>query len=156
MKNIKFYKKGNVNKQIEHLCRTENKSTKFYCVEIDGLTIYVVDNLDKKLGYQELIDLYHLAKKEKAIFKKVLKNIPEIEISFDIWSFDNEEYDGSYFNPNYELEGDGFRINCALDVKDNGEICITDIHLHLQDGEMALSDHDYNKLKKQIKNQILI
>lgn len=94
--------------------------------------------------------------KRKKTVKNVIKNLPEIEITYDDWFMVNNEYVGSYENENFEVDGPGFSINFYIEAIQDCGIQVNSIILYIGQDEFEISVSDQKKIEKAIIKNILI
>ena len=94
-------------------------------------------------------------KSRKKTVKKVIHNLPEIEIMYDDWRMVNGKYVGRYENDDYEITTKDFSISCSIKVID-GECWVSEIILYIGPDEFEISASDQEKIEKAIIKNILI
>jgi len=123
MDNIKFYTNDLVHQEIKNLCNRNGACTNgtiFYTFDVGGRTIYAVDSTQKNLSYSEILKTYESDLERAKIVNSVINNIPEIEVSFDVWEYVGENTIGSYKNEHYEIEVEKHVITFYLEVSEKG------------------------------------
>ena len=176
MENIKFYTEEYVHQEIKILCINKGictNGTIFYTFEFNGGFIYTVDSSEKNFSYSEILEIYKSYLKRAKNVDSIVKNIKEIEVSFDNWENVGNKVIGSYKNDAFEVEVKNYLITFYLEVSEKGietggynspneydkinsKVWIDDIVIINDDSEkLFLTDEDYKKvLKELIKNII--
>jgi hypothetical protein len=123
MEKIQFYNKDTAHQEIKNLCEKRANCTNgtiFYTFEVNGKTIYAIDSTLKDLSYTDILKTYESDLERAKIVNSVINNIPEIEVSFDVWEYVGENTIGSYKNEHYEIEVKNYVITFHLDVSEKG------------------------------------
>ena len=120
---IQFYTKYLAHQEIKNLCEKRANCTNgtiFYTFEVNGKTIYAVDSTQKNLSYSDILKTYESDLERAKIVNSVINNIPEIEVSFDVWEYVGENTIGSYKNDHFEIEVEKHVITFHLEVSEKG------------------------------------
>lgn len=176
MQKIEFYNKDTAHQEIKNLCNKKANCTNgtiFYTFDVNGKTIYAIDSTLKNLSYADILKTYESDLERAKIVNSVINNIPEIEVSFDVWEYVGENTIGSYKNEHYEIEVNNYVITFYLEVsekgiekggyndpteytKKNDKVWVDDLEIKNSDCELLeLTETEYKKAVNEIIKNVI-
>ena len=176
MKGLKIYSENEVKQDVKKLCDLNAKcgcGIDYYTINVKSVKKYVINSNKRIYTLDELETIYLDVSIERKIVKKVIKNLPDINIEFDDWDFIDRSKYGIYENENLEIEIGKNLVTIDLKVtekndntsedfdspryytKSNLTIDVRDITIENEDfGKINILDRDYNSLLKVIIKNI--
>lgn len=163
---IQFYTNSDVHQEVRKMCESGKTigSEKYFTFKVKNAKIFVV--ADQKVKMCDLEALYINWLNDLTTAKKVLKNIPNIEVGLN----DYDLYSGIHNDENFEYECDWFDIKCSLYIEQNMSIDsdtnqidvgsevieIDNLQIVLEDRVLKLDPLMQEKIIKEIKKSIEI